>query len=75
MGIEKVRLFARESVYWVNMNADTENTINQSGTCLEYQQTNHMRKQSQNVPCKAWELVGADILFVKNKICMCIVDY
>ena len=36
MGIEKMRLEVRESVYWVNMNADIENTIKQCATCLDY---------------------------------------
>ena len=39
MGIEKMTLLTQESVYWVNMNADINNTITQCATCLEYQQT------------------------------------
>ena len=39
MGIEKIRLLAHESVYWVNMNEDIENTVKEYATCLDYQQT------------------------------------
>ena len=39
MGTDKARLLPRESVYWVNMNADMENAIKQCATCLEYQKT------------------------------------
>ena len=27
------------------------------------------------MPCKSWELVGADIFTIKNSILLCIVDY
>ena len=35
MDIEKTRLLVRESVYWVNMNADIENNIMHCATFLE----------------------------------------
>ena len=37
MGIEKMRILVRESVYWVNMNTDIRITVRQCTTCLEYQ--------------------------------------
>ena len=35
MGIEKMRLLARDLVCWINMDADIENTIKQCVTYLE----------------------------------------
>ena len=34
MGIEKMHLLIRESAYWVNMNANIEQTVKQCSTCL-----------------------------------------
>ena len=36
-GIEKTWLLARESVYWINVNADTECMVKQCTMGLEYQ--------------------------------------
>ena len=65
MGIKKMRLLVQELVYWVNMNADIEDTIKQCTTYLEYQQTQpHEKTIPHKVPCRPWEMVGADICFV-----------
>ena len=75
MGIEKIRLPACESVYWVNMNIDIENTIEHCPTCLEYQK---MQLQEKTIPhmvlTKLWDMVGADIFMVNNETLFCIVD-
>ena len=64
MDIEKMRLFARELVYWGNMNADIENLIKQCATCLKYQQTQPQEKTlPYEVPYQPWELVGTDKCF------------
>ena len=39
MGIEKTKLLACESIYWVNSNDDIENYIKNYATCLTFQQT------------------------------------
>ena len=36
MGIEKTRLLACESVYWLNINASIQNFMKQYATCLDY---------------------------------------
>ena len=76
MGIEKTRILVHESLYWVNMNADTENTMEQCATFQEYQQ----RQQHENtipyeLPCELWEVVGADIFSINNNTLLCIADY
>ena len=55
-------------MYRMNMNSGIENTIKQCATYLEYQQTQpHKKTISYEVPYKSLEVVGTDILSVKNK--------
>ena len=44
VGIEKTKLLAWESVYWININDDIENHIKNCTTCLTYQQTQSIDK-------------------------------
>ena len=67
MGIEKMRLLVRESVYWVNMNEYIKT--------LHYTQKRQPQKKTVKVPSKSWEVVGADVFSVKNKTVLCTVDY
>ena len=70
-----MRLLAKESVYWVNMNADIETTKRWHATCLEYQQTQSKEKAILcEILCKLQEVCGIDI-FVANKTFLCNVDY
>ena len=58
MGIEMTQVLARESVYWINMNADKE----QCAMHLEYQQTKPQEKAlCYKIPCTLWETVDAHI--------------
>ena len=49
MNMEKMRLPACVSVYWVNINKDNENTMKHYDTCIEYQQT---QPHEMIVPCE-----------------------
>ena len=67
MGIEKVRLLAHESVDWVNMNVNIQNTMKQCATCLDYWQTQlHEKTIPYELSCKPREVVGANILSINN---------
>ena len=39
MGIKKMQLLVRKSLYWINVNIDIEWTVKQCATCLGYEQT------------------------------------
>ena len=75
MGIEKTKVLVCDFVYWVDRNADIENTVKPCATCMEYQQTHLYGKNTPyEMPCKLREAAGADIFSIKNNT-LCIVDY
>ena len=74
MAIEKMRVLAHESVYWVKINTDIENTVKQCATCMAYQQTQPCEKIiPYEMPQKSWDVISVDI-FTVNTI-LCTVDY
>ena len=76
VGIEKTLLLMRQPVYWINMNADIKETVKQCVTCLEYQCKQPQERALQyDIPYKPWEVVGANIFMVNDKILLHIVDY
>ena len=44
MGIEKTRLLACESIYWINMNGDIEEIVKKCIPCLDFQATQPKNK-------------------------------
>ena len=42
MGIQKIRILVRQSLHWVNMNANIEKVIKWCATCFKYQQMQHI---------------------------------
>ena len=76
MGIEKTWLLAHESIYWVKMNADIQNTEKHCLTCLEYQNMQPQEKMECNeVLAKPWKVVCADISLINNSNLFCMLDY
>ena len=68
MGIEKTYLLVRESVYWVSMNANIEQTMQHCSTGLEYQSTQlHEAALHYDIPSKSCEVVGAYVFMIHNK--------
>ena len=69
MDIGKMRFLVGELVYWLKM---IQTSKHYSGVphAWNISRHNHIRGQ-----CKHWEVVGADIFFVKNKRLLCNVDY
>ena len=76
MGIEKSKLLAHESIYWVNINDDIENFIKNCTTCLTFQQTQPRDKMiHHDILKRLWDVIGADMFTLNNKQYLCIVDY
>ena len=69
MDIEKTQLLVGGSVYWPNMNTYMELTGKQCIMCLNYQ---HKQPQERalhyETPCRAWEVVGADIFMINSQM-------
>ena len=76
MDMEKTQLPVRESVYWINMNVNTEHTLKQCTTCLEYQWTETQEKALHHeIPCRPWKVVDGGVFMINGKTLLCIVDY
>ena len=68
MGIEKTKLLVFESIYWVNINNDTENYIKNCSTCLEFQQTQPKENTiHHDIPMRPWNVIGADMFQFNTK--------
>ena len=76
LGIEKTRMLVHKSIYWININAGIEDTVENCHTGLDFQATQPKEKTiSHKIPDRMWESVGADIFTITNKQYLCIVDY
>ena len=76
MGIEKTKLLAWKSIYWIGMYVDIENHIKSCSSCLYFQQTQPREKIIHlDIPGKLWEGIGADIFTLNSKHYLCIVGH
>ena len=76
MGIEKTKLLALESVYWININDDIERHIKNCTKCLMFRQTQPKDKIiHHDILAKPWETFATDIFSLNSKHYHCIVDY
>ena len=64
IGKEK-RLLAQDSLYWKNMNADTEEAITICSICMDFSKHNLIKIPPFKIPGKPWEIVVTD-LFILN---------
>ena len=68
MGIQKMRLLPKESMYCFSINADIENAIKSCRTSLGFQATQPKDKPITHIiPGKLWETVSADKGMMNNK--------
>ena len=75
-GDRKDKTPCKESVYWINMNADIEHMVMQWDMCLKYQQMQPQEKALHyKIPCSLSEVVGIDVFINNNKTPFCIVYY
>ena len=76
MGIEKTKLLTCKSMYWVNLNNDIENHVQNCSKCLEFQQTQPKEKTiHHDILLGPWEVLGVDVFQLNNKNYLCVVDY
>ena len=76
MGIEKKQSYAHISVYWVNIDDDTENHIRNCATCLTFHHTHPKDKMiHHDFLTRPWKVIGTDMLTLNIKLYLCIGDY
>ena len=71
----EIRLPTRESLYWVNMNINTENAIRNWIICLEFQVTTYRPGDTIWGTQQTMVVTGIDIFQIKNEHFSCIIDY
>lgn len=67
---EKCKLRAKESVFWVNINADLKEMVKGCGPCQHNQKMNTREPLTpHDVPQKLWHTLGSDIFFWNYLFC------
>lgn len=67
---------AREFFYWVRMNDDIDNILNNCDICQKYQKANSNEPMlERRLPTRPWEVVGADFFELAGKHYLLIIDY
>ena len=76
LGIEKTKTRARHLVYWPGINSDIEEMVSQCPICLRYRASNVREPMiAHDIPERPWVKVGADIMTLKGKDYLVVVDY
>ena len=76
MGIEKTRKMVKESIYWMNINADIEDSMITYLTCLGFKQIQPKVKIVANEePGKSWDVIGTVLFNINNSNFLCVLDY
>ena len=74
--IEKTKSQARQSLFWLNMDADITNTISNYEACLQYKKHQSAEPlKNHEIPDKPWTKVGTDLLKIQGRIYLIVVDY
>ncbi|CAK1595943.1 unnamed protein product [Parnassius mnemosyne] len=76
LGAAKMKLRAREIMYWPNLNSQIEDMISHCQACLAHRNENSKQPLiPHEVPHRAWSKVGIDIFHFNNKSYLLVVDY
>ena len=74
-GIEKTKLLARSSIFWVGIQRDIEEMINQCPTCQKHQPSQQREPLlSHDIAPRAWHTVAADLFHWENKTFLLVGD-
>ncbi|XP_008484637.1 uncharacterized protein K02A2.6-like [Diaphorina citri] len=76
LGMSKIKAKARECVYWPNMNKNIEDFIRKCDICQKYSNENpKMPMISHEVPTRAWEKLGTDVMEYNGINYLVVYDY
>ena len=74
--IEKSRLRAKDSGYWININRDIETTVKSRHICQEHQPAQqHETLLPHEIPSGPWGVVGTNMLIFNDADWLIIADY
>ena len=74
-GVEKTRRLARESVYWVKMNSDIENTCKSCESCQEQPDANRREPLLPHcLPARPWQCIATDLFQILDRHYLLTVD-
>ena len=79
LGLNKCKLYAKETVYWSGLNDQLEKCVLNCELCLKYSQSKHKQEPSlslgQEVPLYPWSKLVTDIFHFEGVSYLLIVDY
>ena len=76
LGKEKTKLLARETVFWLTMNKDIDQLIDQCKVCQEHQKSQQAEPLMQHdIPAYPWSVVGTDLFEIKGQHYLIVADY
>ena len=75
-GIEKSKLLAKDSVFWVNINDDIEKMIKSCPECSKFSKSKQKEPlKPHNIPDKPWITLGTDLFEFENDHYLVVADY
>ena len=74
--IVKCKSRARTVVYWPGLSSDIENIVSNCSSCIKYSASNQKETLlPHSVPERPWEVVGSEIMTLKGRDYLVVVDY
>ena len=76
LGIEKTKLLAKDTVFWLNMTKDIEQLVNTCEVCQKFKNSQSAEPlQSVEFPDRIWHTVGVDIFYHEKDAWLLVADY
>lgn len=76
LGVEKCKNRVRGLLFWPFLNKELEDSIGNCATCLQFQKNHsHEPLLLRKTPTRPWQILGADMFFILDKIFLLVVDY
>ncbi|XP_041453631.1 uncharacterized protein K02A2.6-like [Lytechinus variegatus] len=75
-GSTKMKLRARNCVYWLNINRDIESVVSQCATCQKHQRSQPKEELlPHELPTRPWQILGTDLFHLEGREYLIIADY
>ncbi|UYV79219.1 hypothetical protein LAZ67_17001575 [Cordylochernes scorpioides] len=74
-GITKIRLRARETVWWPGISEEIAETVRKCSVCIQEAISKHEPLIPTNFPTRPWQKIGMDLFKFENKWYLVDIDY